>query len=431
MTVPSSSDASASPPHFLVTIPQRTDRSRLLVGDDTASASTLASVSKSLRFKTPRDAEDGSYLCTAALAPGSKRLHVCATNASIKSVTDGVSKTRKITVNLSKDQARQFMALDAVVLDYVKLHVEQWFDGKMDDALVEEYYRPTVVADSGNGVCAKLHVVSKGLPKDLREGDHSLRLQLLGIQFRKQHFTLVWKYVDRAVPPPPEEDASDAGQVKQAEQEDDDEDDEDVKSALMYSGERETLNHGGVDDKKKKKASSGDGKKKSTQHEEHEEESAATTTRKSGTAAAARKSSSKQQQQQQQTLRSRDERGAETTIVTAEEALPEDRHQDNGGDDDDDKKPRSANEYDFVSEKEDDEGKVDDDCEEDDVPGPSWDEYEQMRARLLDDIDAHVSRVQERLEKLKTARGNIESAKTQDMKALENGTDLLDTLNPE
>ena len=395
-TTTSSSDAASSSPHFLVTIPQRTDRSKLLVGDDTASSSTLASVSKTLRFKNPRDTEDGGYLCTAALIPGSKRLHVCATNASIKSITDGVSKTRKITVNVSKDQARQFMALDAVVLDYVKLHVEQWFDGKMDDALVEEYYRPTIVADSGNGVCAKMHVVSKGLPKDLREGDHSLRLQLLGIQFRRQHFTLVWKYVDRTVPLP-EDEASDSEPVKRAaEHEDDDEEEEeedDVKSALMYSGERESKKKSSAEQKKTQRHSNNRDVEAKEEPVKQQKSKQKHDDRKNDN------SRPIQQQSTSTTMRSRDERGAEAAVVPTRGADVEERMQEGGGGD---TKTSENVEYDFVSEK--DDAECSKECVEDDeeIPAPSWDEYEQMRSRVLEDIDSRVVRFQDYLEKLKT-----------------------------
>lgn len=188
--------SSQSQSFVLVDVSERLDKSRMLRGEEAEdrASSSLSSVSKTLKFKSPKETDD-VFVCHAVLPQG-KRMQMRLNKARVSSVTDGVSKTRKIALNISRDQAKQLLTLDGMVLNYVKSHIEGWFDGKMDDALIEEYYRPTVVADSGNGVCAKVLVSSKGVPKTLSAGDHSVCLQLVGIQFRKQHFSLVWKFVD-------------------------------------------------------------------------------------------------------------------------------------------------------------------------------------------------------------------------------------------
>lgn len=188
-TISTTSTGAAVSNSKLVTVPTKTDKSKLLTGDDDES---LNNVSKTLRFKSPKEVDD-VYLCSAVL-PQSKRLNVQIENGDVVGVANGVNKTRRVSLALSKDQAKQLMSLDDYVLTYVKNHIESWFEGNMDEALVEEYYRPVVVAEAGKGVCAKMLVTAKNSSVEL--GDHDATFQLVGIQFRKQQFSLIWKVVE-------------------------------------------------------------------------------------------------------------------------------------------------------------------------------------------------------------------------------------------
>jgi hypothetical protein len=178
----------------------------MLRGED--DASPLAAACRTLRFKAPKEA-DGMYVCHAVM-PQSRRLQVKVDSAKVASVSSAGNKTRRVYLSLSKDQARQLMALDEFILSYVKDHLESWFDGNLDESLVDDYHRPIVVAEAGMGVCAKIVMASKsvsGGAATLEPGYHDATFQLIGVQFMKQQFCLVWRLAT-ASPPSIEDEVS-------------------------------------------------------------------------------------------------------------------------------------------------------------------------------------------------------------------------------
>ena len=121
-------------------------------------------------------------------------------------VGDGLSNTLSIVLGVSKGQASELMLCDAEAIDRSQEGlVGGWFDGGLDSHLLHEYYRPVIVADAKKDLVAKMIVMvdSEGPQKPralLEEASNFARsdvtLQFVGLQFRKQQFSLAWKLVE-------------------------------------------------------------------------------------------------------------------------------------------------------------------------------------------------------------------------------------------
>ena len=192
-----------------------------------------------LRFSAPKEtaggggaggeAEDGKKpagggserSCTARafLLPGKGALKVAFRGASIARVTHARRDAHTVFVEVAEGAGKRrgapqqthtrmhaFLAtLDARVLEVAKANVTAWFSHRMNDDLVEEYYRGGLTG-GGGGLLARF-VVSGApeLPEPLAAGACvDVTMQLVGLQFRSQYFTCVWKVAAvRAADPPP------------------------------------------------------------------------------------------------------------------------------------------------------------------------------------------------------------------------------------
>lgn len=330
----------------LLSLPKRTDLSGRLKGEDDEGSvgkngsGNIERYAAALKFKSPREA-DQVCVCHGVL-PDNKRLQIRMESGKVAGIAEGVNKTHKVTIDVSKDQAKQLMKLDDIVLTQVKHNMEKWFHGTMDESLIEDYYRPLVVADAGKGVCVKAVVVSRTL-SDLRQGDRDVVLQLVGIQFKKQHFSLVWKFVSavHAPPAPPScgedgagEDRNEYGFLSEGDDEDEDDGNSDDDTVLAEN------NNTVVDDHAK------------------------TTGRKPG-----------------QPVRTT-KKGKATTGESSTN-LP-------------------------------------------DVPAPAWEEYENMRGRVLEQLHGKRDAMRKRVDALQAAAEALMLANNQDMEALERAGDVLD-----
>jgi len=168
-----------------------------------------------LRFSAPKDAEDrgDSKVCTARafLLPGKGALRLEVHCAELAKVTHSRRDAHTLTFAQAASQSCAFtsflMSLDARVLEVAKASTDVWFMHKMNADLVEEYYRGSTAPTVGHGIGARFVIdATPQLPDALVAGARvDIVLQLIGLQFRPQYFTCVWKVLSSAASPLPEE----------------------------------------------------------------------------------------------------------------------------------------------------------------------------------------------------------------------------------
>lgn len=166
-----------------------------------------------LRFSAPKDAEDrgDSKVCVsrAFLLPGKSSLKVRLTRATVSRVTHSRKDAHTVSVSIAQGGELQafLLALDARALEVAQANVDAWFMSKMNADLVEEYYRGCSGAQFGQGSVGRFVIDgTPELPAAFSEPGAAadVLLQLVGLQFRPQYFTCVWKVVKATAAPEPE-----------------------------------------------------------------------------------------------------------------------------------------------------------------------------------------------------------------------------------
>lgn len=172
--------------------------------EENANAHPLLTALRAAEFRAPKEfkmldephARGGvANVCHIAFPPG-KRLLVLLPGANVAAIGDGSCKTRYVTLDVTREQAKELSLVDKHVLAYVKAHADGWFARKIASSVIEDGYLPLAVADAEAraGVRARLLVGCKNLSA-LSPGDTDVVLQLVGLHFRKQTFALVWRFV--------------------------------------------------------------------------------------------------------------------------------------------------------------------------------------------------------------------------------------------
>jgi hypothetical protein len=173
-----------------------------------------------MRFSTPRvlggvadaAAADAACVARAYVMPGRSPLRLRIAGCQVVKVTE--SRKNCCTLYLrpvgeaSKKPKHQtltrfLMGLDARVLEVAKANVDAWFQHSMNADLIEEYYRGNTSTLLDHGVVARV-VVDGRLPQEVLSHGKvlDLRVQLVGVQFRRQYFTCIWKLTSADVLPP-------------------------------------------------------------------------------------------------------------------------------------------------------------------------------------------------------------------------------------
>ena len=170
-----------------------------------------------LRFTAPKDAEDrgDSKVCLAKafMLPGKGSLKIRLEGASIVKVTHSRADTHTVSIAIpgfESDLSAFLLSLDSRVLEVAQSNTNAWFLHKMNADLVEEYYRGCSSALPRAGIVGRFVIDGTGeLPKAAavaKAAPVSLALQLVGLQFRPQYFTCIWRLLDAsasASPPAP------------------------------------------------------------------------------------------------------------------------------------------------------------------------------------------------------------------------------------
>ena len=177
-----------------------------------------------LHFAAPKESDDNgrgdnTKVCTARayLVPGKGALSISLMGASISKVTHSRRDAHTAFVRVVGAGSRRMamrgldafseflIALDARVLEVAQTHTDSWFMHKMNADLVEEYYRGC----AGSAAQARFVLAAESLPPDLLLACSGgvppplldLQLTLVGLQFRAQYFTCVWKLTHARLSP--------------------------------------------------------------------------------------------------------------------------------------------------------------------------------------------------------------------------------------
>jgi hypothetical protein len=141
-------------------------------------------------------------------------------------VVEGRKNSHTVFARANRAATAFMIALDARIVDATRSNVGTWFMNKIEPDLVEDYYRGSTATDAKHGVLTRFVVEGK-LPTLMTSetGGCEVVLQLTGIQFRRQYYTLVWKVVSAAPtasPPSTEPDFRIADLPFQSDEEDED-----------------------------------------------------------------------------------------------------------------------------------------------------------------------------------------------------------------
>ena len=150
-----------------------------------------------LRFAPPKDVGESGEACVARayMMPGRSALRVKIEGCEVVKVRESRKNAPTVIASACKTALAMLMALDEHILGIAKANIDAWFLHKMNADLVEEYYRGNSATDLKRGVLARFVLEGK-LASSVQEGHAvDLTLQLIGVQFRRQYFTPVWKLV--------------------------------------------------------------------------------------------------------------------------------------------------------------------------------------------------------------------------------------------
>jgi hypothetical protein len=150
-----------------------------------------------LRFAPPRDVGESGEACVARayMMPGRSALRVNIAGCEVVKVRESRKNTPTVIASTCKSALAMLMALDEHILGIAKANIDAWFLHKMNADLVEEYYRGNSATDLKRGVLARFVLEGK-LASSVQDGRSvDMTLQLIGVQFRRQYFTPMWKLV--------------------------------------------------------------------------------------------------------------------------------------------------------------------------------------------------------------------------------------------
>jgi hypothetical protein len=164
---------------------------------DVSSETTSVNLS-TLSFAEPKSCgKDACLLCAATFVHDGKpdSLTIRIPNAKIvRLATQKGSATVQVKIN--KPATKFMVGLDERCLHVALEKASVWFMHKVKTALIEDFFKPsTEVSNIADGITVryKLAVAEDDMVPTLTEGHaYDLTLRLLGLQFRKQHFSALW-----------------------------------------------------------------------------------------------------------------------------------------------------------------------------------------------------------------------------------------------
>lgn len=169
----------------------------------------LTDILSRVRFAAPRPcAADTGDVCMARayLMPARTAFRIRVRSCGIVKTCESRKNCYTLYVKTSERRSRSslthfLMSLDARVIEVAKANVDAWFKHNMNADLIEEYYKGNTTPIIDHGVAARFAVDGR-LPPSIKQlvgpstaGCADLHLQLVGVQFRRQYFTCIWKVI--------------------------------------------------------------------------------------------------------------------------------------------------------------------------------------------------------------------------------------------
>ena len=159
----------------------------------------FAEVFDAIRFAPPKEDGESSDACVAKayVMPGRAALRVALRGCKVVRVRESRKNVPTVHFLCGRHELEMLMALDERVVAIAKTSIDAWFMHKMNPDLVEEYYRGNTETDIKHGIVARI-VIDGKLAKRMASPSETpvdVTLRLVGVQFRRQFFTPVWKIV--------------------------------------------------------------------------------------------------------------------------------------------------------------------------------------------------------------------------------------------
>ena len=149
-----------------------------------------------LKFSAPKKASsDLTCISHASVGKTRSAFQITLNGATVDRVTHTRADFHTLFIRLPVGPIRALKkfvdSLDLCVIDVVKGNVDAWFNRSMSGDLIEEYYRNSTTSSP-----SLRFVISGDLEERLTNGSLvNIALRLVGVQFRSQYFTCVWKIV--------------------------------------------------------------------------------------------------------------------------------------------------------------------------------------------------------------------------------------------
>ena len=168
-----------------------------LSGSPSASAEDV-DLARSLCFEHPAESGDSSdSRVFVATVSGSSKFVLKLDTAEVASLTRSRRHTYTLIAGVAEGAAAFLARMDQHVVRVVKANVRTWFEHSMNKNLVDEYYRRSSQHGEQGRPLGRFVLHSEAPPPESLEvgAPARLTLQMVGLQFRQQYFTCVWKLV--------------------------------------------------------------------------------------------------------------------------------------------------------------------------------------------------------------------------------------------
>lgn len=128
---------------------------------------------------------EGFYICPIATASSKSPFTVCFTNATILELKE----TSHTVIMKCKSMTRYMDALNDIILDVVRDQSAAWFNTRIDDDLIDEYYISTLQYDKKRGETIRMKVKNiEDIEEQFNEGKVNVVVALKYLKFYKQKF---------------------------------------------------------------------------------------------------------------------------------------------------------------------------------------------------------------------------------------------------
>lgn len=128
---------------------------------------------------------EGFYICPVTCASSKTPFTICFKNASLMELKE----TSHTVVMKCKSMTRYMDALNDMVIDVVRENSASWFNTRIDDDLIDEYYISTLQYNKKRGETIRLKIKNiEDIEEQMHDGKVNMVVCLKYIKFYKQKF---------------------------------------------------------------------------------------------------------------------------------------------------------------------------------------------------------------------------------------------------